>query len=234
MQPQVIAIDGPAASGKDTVGRMLADQLGYTFFDTGVMYRAVAWLAIEKRIDPGDANAVAKLARESDIKLGQGQQQNGQNEIILNGADVSQFLRAPEVDSAVSLVAQVREVRDALAPKQRSLAERGRIVMAGRDIGTKILPDAPIKIYLEASLEERAKRRFAQSKKQGQGQTLPQVLAMIRERDRIDTERSESPLRPADDAVIINTDKMDPKAVVNAILERIRDRCHSAITPQQS
>jgi len=234
VQPQVIAIDGPAASGKDTVGRMLADQLGYAFFDTGVMYRAITWLAIEKGVDPKDADAVAELAQEADIKLGSGQEQSDKSEVILNGREVSRFLRSPEVDSVVSLVAQIKEVREALVPKQQTLAEGGRIVMTGRDIGTKVLPDAPVKIYLEASLEERARRRYAQAKEKGQDQPLSQVMAMIEERDRIDSERSESPLRPADDAVTINTDNMDPEAVVNTILERIKERCQSAITPQQS
>lgn len=227
----VISIDGPAASGKDTVGKLLSVHLGYTFIDTGVMYRAITWLALEEGIDPSDSETIVRLALESEIKISSTLNATSENAVIVNGVDSSHLLHGPEVDSKVSLISQIKGVRDALLPQQRALARGGRVVMTGRDIGTKVFPDAAIKIYLEASVNERARRRFAQQNKRGQILPLPQVLGMIEERDRLDAQRSESPLRPADDAVIIDTDNMDPTAVVDAILERIRVRCQSAINP---
>jgi cytidylate kinase len=214
-----VAIDGSAASGKSTVGRRVAAALGYRFLDTGVMYRAVTLAALDAGLDPDDEDGLTQLAQRLDIRVTLPDPgDDGRAKVLLDGVDVTSRLRATEVDRKVSLVSRVAGVRQALLQKQREIAARYPVVMAGRDIGTVVLRDAGLKVYLDASLEERARRRredFA-----GEGRALPEgaVLDDIRRRDRIDSEREISPLRPAPDAVVIRTDGLDIEQVVEQVL----------------
>ncbi|MBM2827015.1 MAG: cytidylate kinase [Dehalococcoidia bacterium] len=224
-KPAVIAIDGPGASGKDTVGRLLAGRLGFTFVDTGAMYRAVTWLAMKDGVALGDEAALSKLAMEATIQFLRGREDPTYARVTINGDDVTDHVHNPDVDVRVSLVARVRGVRDALVSMQRQMGESGGVVMAGRDIGTVVLPEAPLKIYLEASLEERARRRYLELRSKGEDLDFDKVLAELRERDRMDTERKESPLRPAVDAKVIVTDGLDPERVVTLIMEEVKAGC---------
>jgi cytidylate kinase len=212
-------VDGSAASGKSTIGRLLAQKLGYLFLDTGVMYRALALAAIEHGIDPSDSVALGELARsvKIDVRLAPPGSGNG-TAVLVDGVDVTSRLRSPAVEDAVSLVSRVPAVRDALVQRQREIAQRGNIVMAGRDIGTVVLPGASLKIYLDASPEERARRRYAEFASMGRDVTREMVLDDLRRRDRIDSQRSVSPLRPAADAVIINTDGLTLEEVLERVL----------------
>lgn len=207
--PMLIAVDGSAASGKTSVGRMLAERLGYRFLDTGIMYRAITWAALQRGADPHDAEALTQLAKQIDMRVVlpvPGTDESAR--IRIDGADVTDKLRSPDVDEAVSAVSQVAGVREALVKRQREIAKNGRIVMAGRDIGTVVLKDAPLKLYFDASLEERARRRHADFVRVGHESTEEAVLEDLRRRDQIDSGRDISPMRPADDAVVIDTEGM--------------------------
>lgn len=232
-EPTIITIDGPAASGKSTVGHAVAEALNYLFFDTGVMYRAVTRAALDRDVDVHDADAMARLAETIDIDIvppTPDQADGRQSTILVAGADVTWGIRAPEVDQNVSIVAANPRVRQALSAKQRAIgqrygsgqAEKPGIVMVGRDIGTVVLPEAGLKIYMDASPEERARRRLLDLEARGKAADYEQVLADIIARDRMDSERDHSPLRPADDAVIIDTSNMTPAEVVDAIVSLFR------------
>lgn len=226
--PGVIAIDGPAASGKSTVGFAVANLLNYLFFDTGAMYRVITWAALDENVDLADTDAVGLLAETLDIAiLPAGDAQDGRHlTVLVAGQDVTWAIRSPRVDQNVSTVAAIPRVRAALSQHQRQVGQRyaagyagmDGIVMVGRDIGTVVLPDAPLKIYLDAPVEERAQRRFLELQKRGKRATFSQVLADMRERDRIDTQRTIAPLRPADDARIINTAGLSVQAIVERIV----------------
>ena len=223
--PRVIAVDGSAASGKSTVGQRLAAVLGYPFLDTGVMYRAVTWAALHRGIDVHDRAALSDLA--ASVRLDVGPPSPGSTEsctIAVDGIDVTTELRTPEVEEAVSLVSRVAGVRSALVKLQRDIAGRQDMVMAGRDIGTVVLPDAGLKVYLDASPEERARRRHQEFATLERNVSEEMVLADLRRRDQIDSERSVSPLRPADDAVIINTDGLALDEVLRRVLELVEGR----------
>jgi cytidylate kinase len=218
-RPGLIAVDGSAASGKSTIGRLLAARLGYRFLDTGIMYRAVTWAALERGIDVHDAAALTRLAASIDMSVVLTDPRDpAQARISIDSRDVTEHLRAPEVDENVSLVSRVAGVREALVQRQRAIAEPGRIVMAGRDIGTVVLPDAALKVYLDASPEERARRRYADFVASGRPVTEEAVLQDLRRRDQIDRERDVSPLRPADDAVKIDTDGLTQEQVLERVL----------------
>lgn len=217
--PRTIAVDGSAASGKSTIGRRLAAALGYRFLDTGVMYRAVTDAALQRSVDVHDGDSLTDLANsiEIDVSLpAPGSDEHSR--ILVDGTDVTERLRAPEVDENVSLVSRVPGVREALVRKQREFAGKHPIVMVGRDIGTVVLPDADLKVYLDASPEERARRRHAEFVKNGSEVTEDIVLQDLRRRDQIDTEREVSPLKPADDAVIIVTDGLSEDGVLERVL----------------
>lgn len=221
-----IAIDGPGAAGKSTVGRLLASRLGYVFLDTGDMYRAVTWLALERGIDASDDAGLCRLIATAHITLEPLLANEDQTLIRIDGRDATPYLRSPQVDACVSLVSRVACVRQALVAQQRRLAQERAMVMAGRDIGTVVLPRARLKVYLDASVHERARRRLWQSH-QGGGPSpeiaeLAQVRAELERRDRIDQERAESPLHPAADAVVINTDGLSPEQTVERILELLQ------------
>lgn len=208
--PNIIAIDGPAASGKSTLGRRLADALGYLFFDTGVMYRAVTWGALQRDIPITDEAAVTALAETAQIDVRPPSQEDGRAcDVLLDGADITWETRRPEVDANVSPVSAYAGVRRALTLQQRRIGLRGRVVMVGRDIGTVVLPEADLKVYLDASAEERARRRYLEIINRGEAADYEKILAGVRKRDEIDTSRAVAPLRPADDAVIIDSDQLD-------------------------
>ncbi len=218
-RPLVIAIDGPAASGKSTIGQRLAETLGYLYFDTGVMYRAVTLAALRRGIDPADETMVTQLAHQVHIDVVPPTVEDGrQYTVLLEGEDVTWDIRRPEVDANVSRVSAYPGVRAALVPQQRRIAAGGRVVMVGRDIGTVVLPHADLKIYLDASVEERARRRYRELCERGVSVSYEEVLAALRKRDQVDTQRATAPLRPAADAVVIDTTAMDVEAVLARVL----------------
>lgn len=216
--PRTITIDGPSAAGKSSVGHRLAQRLGYAFLDTGAMYRALTWLALERGTDPEDEAALGALARRAKIEVGPPPPGGDESSVRVEGRDVTPLLRATVVEQAVSLVSRVPAVRRALVELQRRLATNGPVVVTGRDIGTVVLPQADLKVYLDASLEERARRRHLELVAMGRETTVAEVLEEIRRRDSLDQGRETSPLRPAPDAVVINTDGLSLEQVVERIL----------------
>jgi len=218
--PSIIALDGPAASGKSTLGRTLADSLGYLFFDTGVMYRAITWIALQRDINLRDEAVITELAQKAQIDIRPPSKADGRAcDVVIGDKDVTWDMRDGEVDANVSVVSAYAGVRKALSEQQRRIGMRGRIVMVGRDIGTVVLPEADLKIYLDASAEERAKRRFDEIIARGEKADYDEILRKVIERDRIDSTRAVAPLRPADDAVIIDSDKMNAEQVVARVME---------------
>lgn len=217
--PRTIAVDGSAASGKSTVGRRLAAALGYPFLDTGIMYRAITATALRRAIDAHDPEALGRLARSVRMRVEPGSPATGDtSRIFVDGQDVTDELRTQPVEDNVSIVSQAPEVREAMVDQQRRIAGERPVVMVGRDIGTVVLPDADLKIYLDASVEERALRRHREFEALGRDASREAVLEDIRRRDQIDTERAVSPLRPADDARIIDTNGMTPDEVFETAL----------------
>jgi cytidylate kinase len=215
---RVITLDGPAASGKTTVGRMLAARLGYLFFDTGVMYRAVALSALRRGVDVEDEEQVSALAEGLAIDVLPPAVDDGRaGTVLLDGIDVSRAVREPAVDAAVSKVSAYRRVRAAMAAQQRRIGLRGRVVMVGRDVGTVVLPEAELKIYLDAALDERARRRHRELAARRSSQSLEEVRKGLARRDEIDSSRELSPLRPAEDAVIIDTTALTPEEILQRI-----------------
>lgn len=212
----IIAIDGPSGAGKGTVARTVAERLGYTHVDTGAMYRAVAWKAGHTGVDLSDEDAVAAIADAADFELGAA--------VKVDGHDITRAIRTPEMDAAAGIVARHPKVRRSLVDRQRAYASRGGLVMEGRDIGTVVFPHADVKIYLDASEEERARRRAQDpahaSSREAQ---LDQVKSAIAERDRQDSTRTTSPLAIAPDAVHIDTTRMSVEEVVENVLQLIRD-----------
>lgn len=215
MKPQLIAIDGPVAVGKSSVGSLLAKRLGYVFFDTGMMYRAFTWKVLKSEISLKDEQAICQLANT--IRFDFVPSQEWRLSPVVDDEDVSSKLLRPEVEAHVSLVSKISRVRQTLVQEQRKLAQRGKVVMAGRDIGTVVLPWAELKIFLTASTEERAERRYKELLERGQNSSLEIVLADLKRRDEMDIRRTVSPLKPADDAVIINTENFTLEQVVAKI-----------------
>jgi len=219
-KPSTIAIDGPAACGKTTVGRLLAQKLGYRFVDTGVMYRALTWEALRLGVDIEDEGALGRLAESTKMEF----PPDGGDGIIVNGRYINNELRSPEVDFGVSPVAKVADVRKVLVRNQQLVAKDGNIVMVGRDIGTNVLLDADLKVYLDVSIEEQARRRYKEMVEQGEKAEYKDILASLIRRDRIDSKRSVNPLRKADDAYVINTDLLDADGVLGEILKLVDGR----------
>jgi cytidylate kinase len=218
--PSKIAIDGPAASGKSSIGLRLACALGYTFFDTGVMYRAIAWLALQRGLDLLDEAAVTKLAEDANLDIRPASKEDGRAcDVLAEGQDVTWETRRPEVDANVSVVSAYAGVRRALSAHQRRIGLRGKVVMVGRDIGTVVLPEADLKIYLDASAQERARRRYNEIIARNEQADYDEILSMVRARDRIDSTRAVAPLRPADDAVILDSDKLSADEVFERVME---------------
>ncbi|MBN1303835.1 MAG: (d)CMP kinase [Anaerolineales bacterium] len=221
--PLIIAIDGPAASGKSTLGKRLADDFGYLFFDTGVMYRAVTWAVLQAGIEVGEEAAVTALAEGVQIDVASPSKEDGRAcDVLLDGQDITWEIRRPEVDGNVSPVSAFAGVRKALLEKQRRIGLRGRVVMVGRDIGTVVLPEADVKIYLFASAEERARRRYNEIVARGEPADYDEILRKVKTRDQIDSTRAIAPLRPADDAILLDSDALNFEQVV----EKAKEYCH--------
>jgi cytidylate kinase len=214
----LIAIDGPVASGKTAVGLALARELGYRLVDTGMMYRALTFLALKHGIDLEDEAALTRLAESADFDLGQPTESEIAT-ITAEGEDITGRLRIPEVDRGVSLVSRIPAVRRAMVERQRALAREGKIIMLGRDIGTVVLPDAPVKVYLDASAGERARRRYLELKDGGNERPFEEIREELLRRDEMDTNRHASPLRPAPDAVVIDTDNLTLEQVIDRVRE---------------
>ena len=212
----VIAIDGPVAAGKTVVGRELARALGFGYLDTGIMYRAITWLALNHGITVDDETSLGELARSYPLGL----MGEDSNQVLVDGYTLGPELRDSTVNRNVSIVSKASLVRRELVAQQRNTAAQGKIVMIGRDIGTVVLPDADLKVYLTASPEKRAQRRWQEMQDRGEAVELLTVLSETIARDEIDSGRDDSPLKPADDAWELNTDGLDIQQVVQKIVDR--------------
>lgn len=220
-----ITLDGPAASGKSTLGERLAESLDFMYLDTGVMYRAVTLAVLKKNVDVNDEGLVTKVAEEMDLDIHPATIDDGRsNDVILEKEDVTWEIRLPDVEAHVSQVSAYKGVRIAMTKKQREIGNRGRIVMVGRDIGTVVLPDAEIKLYLDASVEERAKRRYLELINRGKQATYESVLDDLKRRDKIDSSRAIAPLRPAEDAIMIDSDHMNAEEVFQYIFKLVEEK----------
>jgi cytidylate kinase len=211
----IIAIDGGVASGKSAAGKRVAEALGLPFVDSGLMYRAITRIATERGIDAHDAEAIAQLAHSTDVKI------DGER-VWANGVDLTDRIYDADYSEALPLVAAVPGVREALVEQQRRMGDTG-VVMAGRDIGTVVFPDADYKFFLVASLDEKVRRRAAQFERRGERVDEEAMRREVEERDRVDMARAVAPLRPAPDAVVIDTDRLDIGQVVDRILKSIRE-----------
>ena len=217
----VVAIDGPAGSGKGTITKIIAEKTGLVNIDTGSMYRCVALEALRKNISSDNENGIKEILENIDIKL---INNNGIQRVLLNGEDVSKDIRTPEVDSVVAKFAAVKVVRDKLTPMQRKIGEETDSIMEGRDIGTVVFPKADVKIFLECSLEERARRRYKQNQEKGINESYEEVLSSIIERHKLETERKIAPFVKAEDAILVDSTNMTIDEVVNRILEIIKEK----------
>jgi len=217
----IVTIDGPAGSGKSTAARGLSQRLGFEFLDTGAMYRCVAWAVLERNIDPENEPEVAEVSRQIQISFSDAR-------VLLDGVDVSEAIRTPEATNAASQVAQYSGVRDAMVFLQRQAARGVNIVSEGRDQGTVVFPDAFCKFFLIADPEERARRRYEELQDQGKSITQDEILQQIHERDQRDANRTVAPLKPADDAVEINTSRLTIDDVLNQMEQTVRERMASA------
>ena len=214
--PINIAIDGPAGAGKSTVARQLAKEMGYIYVDTGAMYRAMAYYLIQNQVDAADQEAIAAACQHADISICY---QDGEQVVLLNGENVNAYLRTEAVGNMASVSSVVPEVRKKLVELQQKLARETDVVMDGRDIGTVVLPDADVKVYLTASVETRAKRRFLELQEKGEPADLAKIAADIEDRDYRDMHRDISPLRQAEDATLVDSSDMTIDQVVQAIID---------------
>ena len=228
MKPSTIAIDGPAASGKSTIGYHLSRYLAYLYLDTGVLYRAVTWAALDREIPIADEPAIIRLAEELRINVTAPKETDGrQYTVCVEDRDVTWAIRAPEVDAAVSPVSAYPGVREALTRRMREIAALGRVVMVGRDIGTVVIPDADMKLYVIASAEERAHRRQLEMQTKGEPQAYDDVLASLQRRDKIDSSRKAAPLKAAPDAIIFDNTALTIEQMLRRV-ERLVDACDPA------
>ena len=221
MTKSVIAIDGPAGAGKSTIAKMAAQKLGYIYIDTGAMYRAVAWRVLQEYTPPVSTEQIISVLDDIDIKLSYDENKNMRVET--NGTDVSAAIRTPEVTALVSQVAAVSEVRTKMVELQRAMAKCGKVLMDGRDIGTCVLPNADLKIFLTASVEERANRRARQMQEKGYDIDVEEIKKDIIARDEADMNREISPLKKADDALLLDTTEMTIEEVLAAIVKMAQD-----------
>ncbi len=217
----IVAIDGPSGAGKSTVARRLARELGYLYMDTGAMYRAVALNVLESKIDPSDEKELRKILEDIRVKL---IEKDSGLRLLLNGRDVTEEIRTPEMSLLASKISEYQAVRERMVGIQRNVASRGGLVAEGRDIGTVVFPQAEVKIYLDASEPERGRRRFQELLVQGKQVTLEETLRDMNERDRRDLERTLSPLRKAEDAIVIDSTSLGVDAVVDRIVNEIKNK----------
>lgn len=220
----IVAIDGPAGSGKSTVAKMLAERLGFHYLDTGAMYRAVALTALRRGIDPDNEQGVSTIAREAYIEFVHESGSAVPTRILFDGEDVSSAIRAPEVDDAVSSVARLPRVREIMVVRQRAQTSLGDLVAEGRDIGTVVFPDAEVKVYLTASPEERGRRRHAELYERGVHVAREEVQGAMAQRDNADSTRKAAPLSAASDARVVDTTDMSTEQVVEAIVAMVEGR----------
>lgn len=217
-----IAIDGPAASGKSTLAKELAGELGFLYFDTGVMYRAVTLAALRRGVPVDNEEEVSAIARALDLDVRPPSDHDGrQYDVIMDGEDVTWAIRSPEVDRNVSQVSMYAGVREAMTRRQRQIGARGEVVMVGRDIGTVVLPDADLKIFLDASVEARAQRRLEECKSRGEAVEYEDILEDMRKRDRIDSTRELAPLQVASDAILLINTELSVEQELEKVLEII-------------
>ena len=214
-----VAIDGPAGAGKSTIAKQIARKLGYIYVDTGAMYRAMAYYLIQNQVDAADQEAIAAACQHADISICY---QDGEQVVLLNGENVNAYLRTEAVGNMASVSSVAPEVRKKLVELQQKLARETDVVMDGRDIGTVVLPDADVKVYLTASVETRAKRRFLELQEKGEPADLAKIAADIEDRDYRDMHRDISPLRQAEDATLVDSSDMTIDQVVERILELCR------------
>jgi len=212
----ILAIDGPSGSGKSTVGKALARTLGYLYIDSGAVYRAIGLKALDTGTQLDDNPAIARLAQESIIKL---EGDPDHLRVFLDGRDVTTDIRLPAASTASSVVATIPEVREAVVDKLRQMSREQGVVMDGRDIGTRVFPDAPVKIFLDASLDVRARRRFEEERERGREVTVEQIKAELEERDHRDSRRAATPLVKASDAIFIDTSDLSLDRVIDRVLE---------------
>lgn len=216
-----IAIDGPASSGKSTVAKIIANKLGYIYLDTGAMYRSATYLALQADCTNQDVSQILNLLRMNTITFRTGE--NGEQFVFVGDKDVSLAIRQNDVTNSVSWIAAIPEIREELVKQQRQIAKAGAIIMDGRDIGTVVLPDAELKIFLVASVEERAMRRFKENQEKGISSDFDTLKKEIAERDYKDSHRATSPLKPANDAIIFDTTGVSIQEVVNFIYEKAKE-----------
>ncbi|OQX60586.1 cytidylate kinase [candidate division KSB1 bacterium 4484_219] len=216
----IIAIDGPAGSGKSTTAKLLAQKLNYLYLDTGAMYRAITLKALRQKIDEHDDHSLTELAENTDITL---INRDGVLHVLLDGEDVTDKIRTPEIDRAISYVSMVPAVRRRMVELQRQLGKQGGVVAEGRDIGTVVFPQADLKIFLVASVEERGRRRWKELQARGVEVPLEQVIEEIQRRDKLDSSRKLSPLKKAPDAIEVDTTKLTIPQQVEVILQKVRE-----------
>jgi len=221
----IIAIDGPSGAGKSTTARRLAERLGYVYIDTGAMYRAVGWKAVQEKIDPADEEMLADLCRRTEVSISRS---DGEPKISVDGRDVSGEIRTPEMGMMASAVSRSASVRARLLTLQRELGKSGGVVMDGRDIGTVVFPDADVKFFLDANADERGLRRYRELKAKGADVDPERIIREIRDRDRQDSGRSLAPLRRADDALLIDSTSLD----INEVLERMLSEIEKVKAPR--
>ncbi len=216
----VIAIDGPGGAGKSTVALKLAEKLGYKYLDTGAMYRALTYKILKENININNKEKVIELAQNTKITFTPSKE-NKKQRILIDNKDVTEHIRNEKIDKNVSMVAQIKGIREYLVKQQQKIAKKGKIIMDGRDIGTNVLPDADFKFYINASLDERARRRFLDEKNKKSEITYEKIKENLIKRDKIDTNRKHSPLKKADDAVEIDTTNLTIKETVDCLLDII-------------
>lgn len=215
----IIAIDGPAGSGKSTLAKGVAKQLGYLYLDTGAMYRAITWVALKNKVDLKQIKKLQEIASKSKLEL---QQVGDQTKVCVNGQDVSEEIREPLISNHVSTVAKVKEVRDCMVAHQRRIGEQGGVVLEGRDIGTVVFPHADIKFYVEANMQERARRRQIELKEMGIELSVEKLVRDLRQRDSVDQSREVSPLKPAEDAIRIDSTNLTIQEKTDLALSHIQ------------
>ena len=213
-----VAIDGPAAAGKSTVAKIVAKRLGYTYLDTGAMYRAFTWYCLSKGVDCEDEQACCALIPEVNIEM------KPNNIVLCNDVDVTKAIRQTDVSGNVSYIASYKEIRLALVEQQRKMADNVSVIMDGRDIGTYVLPNADVKIFQIATVETRAQRRYQENMEKGIACTYEEIEEDVKKRDRIDSGRAFAPLKPAEDSILLDTSTMSIEEVVEAIIKIIDDK----------